>query len=271
MALARRRLCRSEPPRSPSPCGSRQVVGVGEDRERLGDLGLRRRFGDWRLGLRLRFRRNCGPCGRGPGGFMAGLAAPGAMPKDTLAVLKDWMGIPHHAGRGPCASAAASNWPPTKIPPESPTAAHTRSRRGPLRHARLKSSHPYLGGRPNCSAPHRRRNLPTKCDLIKATRLPLDCGAKVSIRSGRSSQEAQQRVKRGVELGGFDRPKRRSVEIDERGAHWQRRVERPQTLRDRAASWATCAGDGRAGAAPSLKSTIDTPASVTSMRSRRPL
>ena len=176
----------------PRHLARRQVAWIGDNRERLGDLRLRRRFDDWRLGLRLLFRRNCDPCGRDPGGFMAGFAAPGAMPQHTLAISKDRMGIRHHPGRGPM-----------RLSRRIQLAANENSDRKPDCRANAQRSRPnaprtsqivtpgILGGRPNCCATHRPWTLPTKCDLIKALRLPLDCDAQSSIRSGRSSQEAQ--------------------------------------------------------------------------------
>ncbi len=66
-----------------------------------------------------------------------------------------------------------------------------------------------------------------KCDVIKALEPALDRGAGNAIREAFISDDIY-RVKRCVELPGFNRPKRRAVEIDERGAHGQRWIDRLQ-------------------------------------------
>ena len=240
-------------------CG--EVGGVGKDRKRLQgwDCGAALAPGGWDCGAG--FSAIAVFAGARSGDLWPAVPRHAPCHSTRFAVLKDRVLITHHAWRRPPRPLHPA--PKRKESACEAIAAHTRSPSRPAspRAFQLVTTH-NSGARPFVSVLHRGRNLPTKCDLIKADTLTL---------AGRAPERDSQKrsllgcvpssVKRRVELRIGDRPQRRSVEIDERGAHRRERVKR---LQCRAIKGQL--GDMRCrrrvpGAAPNLKSTIDTASS----------
>ena len=134
--------------------------------------------------------------------------------------------------QGPDApAAAASNWPANENSDRQPDC---RANAQPSRpNAPRTSQHVTLSiwaaarivALPIGAGPCRRNATSSRrCDCC------LTVAPQSSIRSGRSSQEAQSASSAASSAAVFDRTKRRPIEIDERGAHWQRRVKRSQSF-----------------------------------------
>ena len=122
--------------------------------------------------------------------------------------------------------------------------------------ARFKPQPSCFGRPPRRSARHRARNLPSKCDFIKAIAFPLDCCADRRDSDRHGFQRVNRASRAACQLVLRQWSNLRPVEIDERRAHRARWDRAARARRGRARAGRHARASAGPGRAPSLKSAM---------------